>query len=132
MLGTVIGTDGAVMINYYEWVFSNYPVLLSMCKVTWKQIPVRLGKNIMLQKSISIGHWNESLRGLNNPRGQGENDAIVGGVEVTTASQPTGIFKPRRRVQWSNRLRTAAWRAQFRLVFSIVRPVTQLALPARI
>ncbi|CAI8019973.1 hypothetical protein GBAR_LOCUS11956, partial [Geodia barretti] len=24
-----------------------------------------------------LDHWNESLRGLNNPRGKGENDAIV-------------------------------------------------------
>jgi hypothetical protein len=42
VLGTVIGTDGAVMINYYEWVFSNYPLLVCAFalqeSVTGKQI----------------------------------------------------------------------------------------------
>ena len=34
---------------------------------------------------LRLDHWSESLRGLNNPRGRGENDAISdrGVAEVT-------------------------------------------------
>ena len=50
---------------------------------------------------LRLDHWSESLRGLNNPRGRGENDAISdrGVVEVTIASfliPTTRVFKPRR------------------------------------
>ena len=50
---------------------------------------------------LRLDHWSESLRGLNNPRGRGENDAISdrGVAEVTIASfliPTTRVFKPRR------------------------------------
>ena len=53
------------------------------------------------RSTLRLDHWSESLRGLNNPRGRGENDAIsdLGYASVTIASfliPTTRVFKPRR------------------------------------
>ena len=50
---------------------------------------------------LRLDHWSESLRGLNNPRGRGEDDAKSdrGVAEFIIASfliLTTRVFKPRR------------------------------------
>ena len=54
---------------------------------------------------LRLDHWSESLRGLNNPRGRGENDAISdrGVAEVTIAHPDREGFQTEERlVRWSN------------------------------